>query len=123
LWWLKTTKGNIMTTETKSASTRRNARSPKEQVIAFTIYVEAQEILVHYKPYFFSDYGQFEFLSPHKPRRAIPVSETGYRSYFAPRAEIESWPNPEEYARDVATQIARAEREPDAGDSPALPLF
>jgi hypothetical protein len=85
-------------------------------------------MLVSYEPNYFSGefpYGHFEFRSPRKPPRRIPVSETGYRSHFAPMAEIKAAPSPEDYARSVA--LALIGREPsDAGNedsSGQLALF
>ena len=43
--------------------------------------------------------GHFEFRSPFDPPRRIAISETGYRSHFAPMEEIESYASPEEFAR------------------------
>ncbi len=48
--------------------------------ITFRLTVEAQEMVVDYKPHYLKDVGHFEFRSPHEPPRRIPVSETGYRS-------------------------------------------
>jgi hypothetical protein len=94
----------------------------------FRLVIEAQEMRVTYKPYYLGGndpYGHFEFRSPHEPPRRIPVSETGYRSHFAPMAEIEAAASPEDYARAVALAIIRreaaAQTEDNSGDQ--LPLF
>lgn len=74
----------------------------------FRLVIEAQAMSVTYRPYYLGGqdpYGHFEFRSPHKPPRRIPVSETGYRSHFAPMAEVEAAPSPEDYARAVALAI------------------
>lgn len=74
----------------------------------FRLVIEAQAMSVTYKPYYFGGqdpYGHFEFRSPDEPPRRIPVSETGYRSHFAPMAEIEAAKSPEHYARAVALAI------------------
>jgi hypothetical protein len=75
----------------------------------FTLTIDAQEMQVRYRPQYFvaGDYAHFEFTSPHDPRRRIPVSETGYRSYFAPTWEIAAAPSVEEYARAVALNVMR----------------
>jgi hypothetical protein len=78
----------------------------------FTLTVDAQEMKVRYVPYWtkgLAPYGHFEFRSPHEPRRRIPVSETGYRSYFAPMEEIEAAPSVEDYARMVALALIAGE--------------
>jgi hypothetical protein len=51
--------------------------------------------------------AMFEFRSPHKPARRIPVSETGYRSHFADMSEIEDAASPEDYARLVVLNFIR----------------
>jgi len=84
-----------------------------QQEITFTIMIDAQEMQVRYRLRYFSDYGHFEFRSPHEPPRRIPVSETGYRSHFAPMWEIEAAPSVEEYARAVALILINAKSCPD----------
>ena len=59
-------------------------------------------------------YGHLEFLSPHEPRRRIPVSETGYLSHFFPMWQIREAPSVEEYARAVA--LLRMKRRPEPDD-------
>ena len=106
-----------------SASTRRKKVKPvADGRITFTLVIDAQEMVVAYHPYWMSDYGQFEFRSPHDPARRIPVSETGYRSHFAPMVDVESFSSPQDYARDVALTLARAERKVRKEDADQLPL-
>jgi hypothetical protein len=83
--------------------------------IIFTLTIEAQEMRVRYRPKYFeaADYGHFEFTSPHQPRRRIPVSETGYRSHFAPTWEVEAAPSVEEYARAVVLNVMHGTSCPD----------
>jgi hypothetical protein len=68
-----------------------------KQDLTFTLTIESQEMIVHYWP------NTFE--SPHEPRHRIPVSETGYRSHFAPSWEVAAAPSVEEYARAVALSL------------------
>ena len=92
----------------------------------FTLTIDAQEMTVRYLPYWtkgLAPYGHFEFKSPSEPRRRIPVSETGYRSYFAPMHEIEDAPSVEEYARIVALAIIARQSGPAAEDADQLSLF
>ena len=86
-----------------------------QQDMTFTLTIDAQDMVVYYRPRYFvtADYAHFEFTSPHEPRRRIPVSETGYRSHFAPMHEIEAAPSVEEYARAVALALMRANSSPD----------
>ena len=86
-----------------------------QQDMNFTITIEAQDIAVHYRPRYFAtaDYAHFEFTSPHEPRRRIPVSETGYRSHFAPMHEIEAAPSVEEYARVLVLALMGAKSSTD----------
>jgi hypothetical protein len=83
-----------------------NAAQPET---VFTLTIDAQEIRVRYRPYYINGldpYALLEFTSPHKPRRRIPVSESGYRSFFAPMYEIENAPSVEKYASMVAVALA-----------------
>ncbi len=92
----------------------------------FTLTIDAQEMDVRYVPYWtkgLAPYGHFEFRSPHEPRRRIPVSETGYRSYFAPMHEIEAAPSVEDYARMVALALIADESAPSRHDDDQLDLF
>jgi hypothetical protein len=84
-----------------SKPTRRKA---KKRNITFTLVVEAQEMIVEYQPDWTADIGHFEFRSPHKPPRRIPVSETGYRSHFASMQEVEAASSPQDYARGVVLE-------------------
>jgi hypothetical protein len=86
--------------------------------MTFTLIVEAQEMIVKYVPDWMVDMGHFEFKSPHEPPRRIPVSETGYRSHFAPMDEVNAANSPEDYARDYALSRLRSPRDKDQ-----LPLF
>jgi hypothetical protein len=82
---------------------RTPARKSKRK-IEFRLVVEAQEMLVSYEPNWSEgDFacGHFEFRSPYHPPRRIIVSETGYRSHFAPMADIEASASPEDYAREI----------------------
>jgi len=91
-----------------------------QQDMTFTLTIEAQEIVVHYWSQYFvtADYARFEFTSPHEPRRRIPVSETGYRSHFAPVWEIAEASSVEEYAYAVAlTLMTGISNGDDAGES------
>jgi hypothetical protein len=89
---------------TKRTQAKAPARSkPKQQ--KFRISVEGQEMLVEYTPSWMGDLGQFEFRSPHKPARRIPVSVTGYRSHFTDMSEIEAAESPQAYARSYALSV------------------
>ena len=106
-----------------SASTRRKKVKPvADGRITFNLVIDDQEMVVDYRPYWTS-YGQFEFRSPHDPARRIPVSETGYRSHFAPMVGVEAFPSPPDYAREVALTLVRAERKVRVEDADQLPLF
>ena len=110
-----------------SAPSRRRRKvkvkpAPKGRV-TFTIEVEAQKMIVDYRPNWMGDMGQFEFRSPHKPARRIPVSETGYRSYFAPMDEVKAAASPKDYAREAALSMIRANLKPCPRREVELPLF
>jgi len=101
-----------------------NIASQPDTVLTLTI--DAQEIRVRYRPNYIGGtdpYALLEFTSPHEPRRRIPVSETGYRSFFAPMREIEAAPSVEKYADLVAMFLIGERRGPDAEDADQLDLF
>jgi len=88
------------------------------QEMTFTLTIDAQEILVRYRPRYFiaADYAHFKFTSPHTPLRRIPVSETGYRSHFSPMHEVEAAPSVEEFARALALALLTSKKSND-GDT------
>ncbi len=96
-----------------------------QQESVFTLTIDDQQIRVRYRPNHIGGrepYAILEFSSPHQPRRRIPVSATGYRSFFAPMDEIEAAPSIEKYACMVALLLA-AEFYPQAEHADQLPLF
>jgi hypothetical protein len=104
-------------------SSRREAgvREPRaKRELTFRIVIDSQEIMVVYKPNWMPDMAHFEFRSPHEPRRPIPFSETGYRSHFADMAEVNSFPSPQDYARDTALEYFNALRKPPDDDQLAM---
>jgi hypothetical protein len=106
----------------KKPSRRRKAPPAKRRRLNFSLTVEAQPMLVSYEPHWMRDVGHFEFRSAHKPARRIPVSETGYRSHFAPMAEVEAAASPQDYARAVVL-AALASKQPKPQDPQQLALF
>jgi hypothetical protein len=64
-----------------------------------------------------------EFKSPYEPADAIPVSETGYRSFFAPMSEIAEAPSLEKYVSMVALFLIHGDQAQDAADTDQLDLF
>lgn len=89
----------------KKPSRRRKAPPAKRRRMTFTLTVEAQPMIVSYEPHWMRDFGQFEFRSPYKPARRIPVSETGYRSHHAPMADVEAAASPQDYARAIVLAV------------------
>jgi len=59
------------------------------------------------------------------PPRRIPVSETGYRSAFAPLDQIKDAPTVTEYAHKLAVSIMREKQRPQRQnhDAAQLSLF
>jgi hypothetical protein len=102
---------------------RRKAPPVADGRVTFTVTIDAQEMIVDYEPHWMADLGHFEFRSPHKPPRGIPVSETGYRSHFAAMEQVEAASSPHDYAREVALAIVRSERAADSEDEGQLSLF
>jgi hypothetical protein len=89
----------------------------------FTLTIDAQQMNVRFRPDYIEGLAHFEFTSPHEPRRRIPVSETGYRSYFAPMHKIEAAPSVEEYVRMVALALMNRESSPSAEDANQFTLL
>lgn len=95
----------------------------------FALTIQSQDVVVHYQPHYFvtADYAHFEFLSPHTPRRRIPISETGYRSHFSPMHAIEAAVSVEAYARVLALALMAeklgAHEGDDTDDGEQLDLF
>jgi hypothetical protein len=94
-----------------SASTRRRKAPPVSNGRqTFTIVIDAQEIVVDYRAHWMAGMGHLEFRSPHNPPRRIPVSETGYRSYFAAMEDVEASASPQDFAREVALALLQSQR-------------
>jgi hypothetical protein len=102
---------------------RRKAPPVADGRMTFTIVVDAQEMIVDYEPHWATDVGHFEFRSAHKPACRIPVSETGYRSHFAPMDEVEASTSPQDYARDLALELLRSGQQTEGEDGSQLSLF
>lgn len=99
---------------------------PKQPESVFTLTIDAQEMKVSYWPDYiggFAPHAMIEFQSPHEPRRRIPVSETGYRSYFAHTHEIEAATSVEDYIRAAAHAIIAAGSRRAAEDADQLDLI
>jgi len=107
----------------KKLSRRKKASPVKRGRKTFTITVEAQPMVVSYEPRWLkSDYAHFEFRSPHKPARRIPLGETGYLSHLAPMEEVKDAKSPQDFAREEALALLRSRRRAcDATNE--LPLF
>lgn len=93
---------------------------------SFTIEVEAIPIHVYYRPEYFATlgYAHMAFTSATEPRRAIPISRTGYRSHFLHRDALPLLGTPEAYARAYCKAFLRRGREPslqDIMDADAVP--
>jgi hypothetical protein len=106
----------------KKPSSSKKAQSPRRRRHTFRIILEAQEMVVSYEPNWMADMAHFEYRSPHKPPRRIPVSETGYLSHFASMDEVAAAKSPQEFAREEARHLLRSQcRCPE--DSRQLSLF
>jgi hypothetical protein len=107
---------------------RKPARRKKAQPVnarrsIFKITVEAQPMVVTYEPRWLkSDYAHFEFRSPHKPARRIPVSETGYLSHFASMEDVRDARSPQNFAREFVFAVLRS-KQSRPEDSRQLALF
>lgn len=106
----------------KKPSRRKKARPAKKRPVTFGITVEAQPIVVHYQPNWMGDMGQFEFCSPHRPPRRIPVSNSGYYCHFASMEEVKAAKSPQDFAREEALALLRSRRRA-WNETNELPLF
>lgn len=113
----------------RSHSPRRKAGRAQarktERKLRFRLVVEAQEMIVAYKPNWSGGefaVGHFEFRSPFDPPRPIVVSETGYLSHFVPMEELAACDSPESYARAFVLAVLNRGRKPKA-DGEQLSLF
>jgi hypothetical protein len=93
----------------KSPLRRKKARPAKLAAKTFMITIEAQPMRVSYQP-LRSGFAHFEFRSPYRPARRIPVSDTGYRSYFAPLEDVKDARGPESFARNFVWTFLRSQR-------------
>lgn len=107
----------------KKPSRRKKATPVKNRRMAFRISVEAQPVIVHYRPNRMDDMGQFEFRSPHKPLRRIPLSETGYYCHFAAMEDVKAAKSPQRFAREAALALLPWRRTSKDQGSSELPLF
>jgi hypothetical protein len=75
-------------------------------------------MLVAYEPNWMTDFGQFEFHSPHRPPRRIPVSETGYLCHVASMDDVKAARSPQAYAREfvLPTLTPRRSLRPDGAN-------
>jgi hypothetical protein len=106
----------------KKPPRRTKARPAKKRRITFRISVEAQPVVVRYQPNWMGDMGQFEFMSPYKPPRRIPVSETGYRSHYVVMDEVRAAKSPQDFAREEALALLHSRRR-GRDEANELPLF
>ncbi len=88
-----------------SAPLRRKVEKPP---IIFTLVVEAQEMIVIYRPEYKLNVAHFELRSPYEPPRPFPLSETGYRSHFVHMDVVNAASSPEDYARDYVLSRLRS---------------
>jgi hypothetical protein len=96
---------------TKKPPRRKKARPAKARRSTFRITVEAQPMVVSYDPRWLkSNYAHFEFRSPHRPARRIPVSETGYKSHFATMDDVKAAGGPQGFAREFAFAVLRSKQ-------------
>jgi hypothetical protein len=102
---------------------RTKAKPVRNRRMTFKISVEAQEMTVSYRPRSMGDMGQFEFRSPHRPPRRIPVSESGYYCHFASMEDVEAAMSPQVYAREAALALLPWRRTTRQPDDLELPFF
>jgi hypothetical protein len=88
---------------------RHTMTNTSQSETVFNLTIDAQEMTVRYRPYHIAGLDPYApgVHEPAQTRRRIPVSETGYRSFFAPMYEIEGAPSIEKHASMVASRAPR----------------
>jgi hypothetical protein len=102
---------------------RKKVRRARKVRRTFRIMIEAQPVVVEYEPHWMTDMAKFEFRSPYKPPRRIPVSETGYYCHFASMEEVEAAQSPQDFARDEALALLPWRHTTKDRRNVELPLF
>jgi hypothetical protein len=106
----------------KKLTRRKKAQRAKKRRLTFKIFVEAQPVVVHYQPNWMEDMGQFEFRSPYRPPRRIPVSDSGYYCHFASMEDVKAAKSPQDFAHKEALALLRSRRRA-WDETNELPLF
>jgi hypothetical protein len=102
---------------------RKKAKPVKNRRMTFRISVEAQPVVVRYEPNWMDDMAHFEFRSPYRPPRRIPISESGYYSHFASKEEVKAAKSPQRYACEAALALLPWRSTKTGQASGELPLF
>jgi hypothetical protein len=106
----------------KKLTRRKKAQRAKKRRLTFKVFVEAQPVVVHYQPNWMEDMGQFEFRSPHRPPRRIPLSDSGYYCHLVPMEDVQAAKSPQDFARAEAMLLVQLRRRV-WGKTNELPLF
>ena len=107
----------------RKTSRRKQVRPAAKRKATFRLVIDAQEMVVSYQPRWMKDTAFFEFRSPHKPPRRIPISETGYLSYFAPIEDVRAAASPQAYAREAALALLPWRSKQDRRNQDQMLLF
>jgi hypothetical protein len=113
----------------KRTPRRKAGRSPSkaQSKTTFRLVVEAQEMIVSYKPATRGDeyaMASFEFRSSRRPARRIAISETGYYMHHAFAGDVKAAKSPKGYAREFVLDYLNRGRRPSHIELRGqLPLF
>jgi hypothetical protein len=102
---------------------RKKAKPVKNRRMTFRISVEAQPVVVRYQSNSMDDMVHFEFRSPYRPLRRIPISESGYYSHYAWKEDVKAAKSPQRYASEAALALLPWRRTKTGQASGELPLF
>ena len=102
---------------------RKKAKPVKNRRMTFRISVEAQPVVVRYQSNAMDDMVHFEFRSPYRPPRRIPISESGYYSHYAWKEDVKAAKSPQRYACEAALALLPWRSTKTGRDSGELPLF
>ena len=76
------------------------------EAVAVALQERGAEVIAEYTPEYFTGMDHIAFRSPHTPPKATPVSDTGYRSHFVPREDVDALGGPAEYATQYGEAVA-----------------
>jgi len=97
--------------------TQRGRNYPPPPCLRIPITVAGEEVIAEYTPEYLGSLStdHIAFVSPHDPKKPIPMSKTGYHSHFTSREAVDAMGGPARYATELAEAlVSGSERQFDA---------